>query len=662
MLCSFVSVAQVPEQIKGNWIDKSTGEWAFGFFDGFAIADADFWNYESVDAQGATLRNGGKTIRLTFKQDGEGLKISRDGARAHKFERGMPKYRTADNTPFPAADFQKGEAILRGVFHGIKDVPPILGLWGVRDLKVGIYDFVAGTQADFHTTIDSLGRFEIKIPLAGAQEAWFDWSRTMMQIVLQPGNEQMIFVEVADLLPQNNESREQNMARLKNILFMGTGARINNEMVNYRGLTLPKDLYVDREQGLKGMEYLNRRVEHYNAEKSNLEHYTASLSEPSERVKFYLSEALRYSLACDLMQQRFYTPRLLKDRLPEEFMAYIDENFRFDDTRLYTLLRSFNNFCRDYVGYAGNKGEARRVSIPLEKIVAEMERKGTLDPKLRQLVDEILLLQDYHKENPEAPVDSIRGRELDEQFSAFEEVISSVVDDIFDSEFFDQEVHLVDSMLAAYPALHEIALTQAYFNRFDYNRKPLPQPEMAAFDARITSPAFRDRLLELSDYYAALQNKPLDGVNIVNNDAFEDIDDPEELLAALIAPYRGKVVYADFWGTWCGPCRENMKLMPPIKAACVDKDVVFLYFANNSPEATWRSLIGEMNLTGHNVVHHRLPGAQQKMLEEHLGVHQWPTYILFDRNGNIINADAPAPRNGAKAVSQAIDAALLNQE
>jgi hypothetical protein len=56
------------------------------------------------------------------------------------------------------------------------------------------------------------------------------------------------------------------------------------------------------------------------------------------------------------------------------------------------------------------------------------------------------------------------------------------------------------------------------------------------------------------------------------------------LFEELIKPYKGKVIYADFLGTLCGLCKENLKYVKDLKAKMKGQDVVFMYFANRSPE------------------------------------------------------------------------------
>jgi len=45
-----------------------------------------------------------------------------------------------------------------------------------------------------------------------------------------------------------------------------------------------------------------------------------------------------------------------------------------------------------------------------------------------------------------------------------------------------------------------------------------------------------------------------------------------------------------------------------------------------------------------DVAHYNLPDAQQTAIERHLNVHSWPTYKLFNRNGDLMDLNVD-PRN-----------------
>ena len=121
----------------------------------------------------------------------------------------------------------------------------------------------------------------------------------------------------------------------------------------------------------------------------------------------------------------------------------------------------------------------------------------------------------------------------------------------------------------------------------------------------------------------------------------EGMSDGEKMFRKLIEPYQGKFIYVDIWGTWCAPCRENLKDSWRVREALKDYDIVSLFLANNSSDEAWKSVISEYNLTGPNCVHYNLPEDQQSAIERYMGVNGYPTYKLIDKQGVIreINTD-----------------------
>lgn len=86
-----------------------------------------------------------------------------------------------------------------------------------------------------------------------------------------------------------------------------------------------------------------------------------------------------------------------------------------------------------------------------------------------------------------------------------------------------------------------------------------------------------------------------------------------------------------------------MTYVADIKKQFIGNDIIFMYFANNSPEESWKNVIKSYSLTGENVVQYRLPDEQQGMLERRFGVKHFPTYMIVDRNGNVVDTNPPIP-------------------
>ena len=101
----------------------------------------------------------------------------------------------------------------------------------------------------------------------------------------------------------------------------------------------------------------------------------------------------------------------------------------------------------------------------------------------------------------------------------------------------------------------------------------------------------------------------------------------DKLLEAILKEHPGKVVFFDLWATWCGPCRQGIEAMEPLKEELQGKDVVFVYLTDESSSLNeWREYV--IKTPG---LHYRLPSSKWKQMPISGGI---PQYYLFDRQGH----------------------------
>ena len=98
----------------------------------------------------------------------------------------------------------------------------------------------------------------------------------------------------------------------------------------------------------------------------------------------------------------------------------------------------------------------------------------------------------------------------------------------------------------------------------------------------------------------------------------------------------------DVWGTWCAPCKEALAHSKEEFERLAPYDVVYLYMASNSPEESWKNIIKLNDLVGDNIAHYNLPAAQQSAIENYLNIRSFPSYRLFDKEGNLVDVKVDA--------------------
>lgn len=136
-----------------------------------------------------------------------------------------------------------------------------------------------------------------------------------------------------------------------------------------------------------------------------------------------------------------------------------------------------------------------------------------------------------------------------------------------------------------------------------------------------------------------------------NEYTIRKVEEVEEdaLLREILIPYQGKVILIDFWNTWCGPCLSAMKEFATDKELFKNKEVVFLYLADeSSPETIWTSLIPTIGGE-----HFRLKQEQMDALKRKFGIKAIPSYVIYDKKGEQIYFKTGF--EGAKKIGEIID-------
>jgi len=116
-----------------------------------------------------------------------------------------------------------------------------------------------------------------------------------------------------------------------------------------------------------------------------------------------------------------------------------------------------------------------------------------------------------------------------------------------------------------------------------------------------------------------------------------------------LSDFKGKVVYLDFWATWCGPCKQQLPHSKVLKEQFAGKDVVFMYVSTDKDRTQWENYVKKEALPGVQLI---ATGADAQRIGEVYQVRGIPKYFIIDRNGNIANSKPRRPSEQPIVVQQ----------
>lgn len=110
-----------------------------------------------------------------------------------------------------------------------------------------------------------------------------------------------------------------------------------------------------------------------------------------------------------------------------------------------------------------------------------------------------------------------------------------------------------------------------------------------------------------------------------------------------ISDFKGKVVYIDFWASWCGPCRVQFPYSHSLQERFTEKqkkNIVFLYLSIDANEERWKSAVNSNKLKGEQGIS---PGNWNSEAVKKFGISGIPRYMIIGKDGEIIDPKAPRP-------------------
>ncbi|NLR78365.1 TlpA family protein disulfide reductase [Chitinophaga eiseniae] len=141
------------------------------------------------------------------------------------------------------------------------------------------------------------------------------------------------------------------------------------------------------------------------------------------------------------------------------------------------------------------------------------------------------------------------------------------------------------------------------------------------------------------------QKRKIDGIkrSTSRNDVLSIKTFKKSSIEDIINQEKGNIILLDLWASWCVPCREEIPFLKALEKEYSGKAIKFIKISLDKEIEKWENASQNEAFTDNNYL---LLDINRSAIITQYKIETIPRFILLDKQGAVINADAPSPSDG----------------